>query len=102
MWTGLPEFLDSGRKSWTLGSGRWTLDARLWTLDSGRWTLDSGRWTLEAGRWTLDAELWTLDATLRKLGSVHKTLLPTGSEQNQNPISGSSYSIESIGSNIKH
>ena len=24
---GIPEFLDSGRKSWTLDSGRWTLDA---------------------------------------------------------------------------
>ena len=23
----IPEFLDSGRKSWTLDSGRWTLDA---------------------------------------------------------------------------
>ena len=34
--TGIPKFLDSGRKSWTLVSGRWTLDAGLWTLDSGR------------------------------------------------------------------
>ena len=24
---GIPEFLDSGRKSWTLDSGTWTLDA---------------------------------------------------------------------------
>ena len=47
---GIPEFLDSGHKSWTLDSGRWTLDARLWMLDSGR---------------------WTLDATLKKLGSGH-------------------------------
>ena len=38
---GIPEFLDSGRKSWTLDSGRWTLDAGLWTLDSGRWPLDT-------------------------------------------------------------
>ena len=40
---GIPEFLGSGRKSWTLDSGRSTLDAKLWTLDSGRWTLDAGR-----------------------------------------------------------
>ena len=46
--SGIPEFLDSGRKSWTLDSGRWTLDAGLWTLDSGRWTLDAGRWPLDA------------------------------------------------------
>ena len=46
------EFPGSGRKSWTLDSGRWTLDAGLWTLDSGRWMLDSGRWTLDAGLWT--------------------------------------------------
>ena len=45
---GIPEFLDSGPKSWTLDSGRWT-------LDSGRWTL-----TLDSGHWTLDAEHWTL------------------------------------------
>ena len=31
---GILEFLDSGRKSWTMGSGRWT-------LNSGRWTLDT-------------------------------------------------------------
>ena len=60
----IPEFLDSGRTSWTLDSGRWTLDAGLWALDSGRWTLDSGCWTLDAGRWTLDSGLWTLDAEL--------------------------------------
>ena len=39
---GIPEFLGSGRKSWTLDSGRWALDAELWTLDPGRWTLDAG------------------------------------------------------------
>ena len=61
---GIPEFLDSGRNSWTLDSGRWTLDAGLWTLDAGLWTLDAGLWTVDAG-------LWTLDATLRKLGSGH-------------------------------
>ena len=31
----MPEFLDSGRKNWTLDSGRWTLDAGLWALDIG-------------------------------------------------------------------
>ena len=40
---GIPEFLNSGRRSWTLDSGRWTLDAGLWTLDAGLWTLDSRR-----------------------------------------------------------
>ena len=56
---------------------------------------------LDFGRWTLDTGLWTLDAALRKLDSGHQTLLSTGSEQNQNPVSDSSYSIESTGSNVK-
>ena len=58
----IPEFLDSGRKSWTLYSRRWTLDAGPWTVKAGCWTLDPGRWTLDAGRWTvtLNARLWTL------------------------------------------
>ena len=47
---GIPEFLESGRNSWTLDSGCWTLDAGLWTLDAGRWTLDARFWTLDAGR----------------------------------------------------
>ena len=38
---GIPEFLDSGRRSWTLDSGRWTLDAGPWLLDSGCWPLDA-------------------------------------------------------------
>ena len=45
-----PEFLDSGRKSWTLDSERWTLDTGRWTQDAGFWTLDSGRWTADAER----------------------------------------------------
>ena len=61
---GIPEFLDSGHKSWTLDSGCSTLDAGLWTLDSGRWSLDAEPWTLEAGLWTLGNGLWTLDARL--------------------------------------
>ena len=51
---GIPEFLDSGRKCWTLVSGRWTLDSGRWTLDSGFLTLDARRYILEAGLWTLD------------------------------------------------
>ena len=47
---GIPEFLDSGRKTWALA-----LDAGLWTLVSGLWTLDSGRWTLNPGCRTLDS-----------------------------------------------
>ena len=43
---GIPEFLDSGWKSWTLDSECWTLDAGVWTLEAGLWTLDSGPWTL--------------------------------------------------------
>ena len=107
---GIPEFMDPGRKSWTLGSGRWTLDAghwtlhaRLWTLDSGCWTLDSGRWTLDAGLWmldsgcwTLDGRLsmldvgrWTLDVTLWTLGIRHCALSLTVLEQNQKPVSDS-------------
>ena len=93
---GIPEFLGSGRKSWTLDPGRWTLDAGLWTLDPGCWSLDARSWTLDAGLWMLDPGLWTLDATLRKLGSGHCSLLSNGSEQNQNPVSDSAYSIESI------
>ena len=65
----IPEFPDSGRKSWTLdaelwtlNSGRWTLDAGLWMLDPGRWTLDTGPWALDSGLWTLDSGRWTLDS----------------------------------------
>ena len=43
---GIPEFLDSGRKCWTLVSGRWTLDSGLLTLDATSWRLGSGHWTL--------------------------------------------------------
>ena len=32
---GTLEFLDSGRKCWTLESGLWALDAGLWALGSG-------------------------------------------------------------------
>ena len=53
---GIPEFLDSGRRSWTLDCGRWTLDTGRWTLDSGRWTLDAGPWLLDSGCWPLDAD----------------------------------------------
>ena len=51
---GIPEFLDSGRKSWTLYSGRWTLHSALCTLDAGSWTLYAGLWTVDPGRWALD------------------------------------------------
>ena len=60
---GIPEFLGSGRKCWTL---------------------DSGLWTLGPGRWTLDATLWTLS-------SEHCTLSLTVWEQNQNPFSYSAW-----------
>ena len=65
--SGIPEFLDSGRKCRTLESTRWTVDTRHWTLDSGCWRLDSGLWPMAAG-------LWTLDAGRRNLGSVLSTL----------------------------
>ena len=42
--------------------------------------LNAEVWALGAGLLDLDAVLWTLD-------SGHWTLLLTGSEQNQNPIS---------------
>ena len=42
---GIPEFLDSGRNSWS-----WTLGAGPWTLDCGRWTVDARLWTLDSGR----------------------------------------------------
>ena len=45
---GILEFLDSGRKSWTLDPERWMLDPGLWTLESGRWFLDVGYWTVDA------------------------------------------------------
>ena len=94
----MPDFLDSGRKCWTLDSEGWTLDIGHWMLDAGLWTLDSGRWTLNAGPWTLesqrcalDARLWTLDAKRWTLGSEHWTLLLTVSEQNQNLVSDSTW-----------
>ena len=71
---GIPEFLDSGRKSWTMDSGLWTLDAGLWTLDAGLWTLDAGLWTLDAGHWTLEAGLRTLNARLWTLKPLNLKL----------------------------
>ena len=102
---GIPEFLGSGRKSWTLDSGPWALDPGLWTLDPGLWTLDSGCWTLDTGFWTLDSGLWTLDSglstldvgrwavdvTLWTLGSGHWALSLTVLEQNQKPVSDSAW-----------
>ena len=88
---GIPEFMDSGRKCWTLDYGCWTMDSEPWTLDSGFWTLDSGLWMLDAGCWTLYARLWTLDATLWTLASAHWTLSLTIWEQNQNPVSDSAW-----------
>ena len=43
---GILEFLESGRKCWTL-------DARPWTLDAGQWMLNATLWTLGSGHWTL-------------------------------------------------
>ena len=43
----IPEFLGSGRKSWTLDSGCWTLDSEPWTQDVGLWTLNARLWTLK-------------------------------------------------------
>ena len=60
----IPEFLDSGRKSWMLESGRWMLDSECWSLDSGRLTLDAARWSLDTGLWTMDSERWKLDCGL--------------------------------------
>ena len=67
---GIPEFLDSDRKSWTLDSERWTLNTKLWTLNAKLWALDSGLLTLDIG-----------------LG--HATLSLTVLGQNQEPISDS-------------
>ena len=66
---GIPEFLDSGHKCWTLDSSHWTLDSGCWTLGAGLWMLDSGRWTLDAGPWTLKSRLWALDSGLWALDS---------------------------------
>ena len=56
------EFLDCGRKSWTLDSESWTLDAGFWTLESGGLTLDVGLWAMDNGLWTMDSRRWTLDS----------------------------------------
>ena len=37
--TDIPEFLNSGRKNWTLDSEPWTLGGGLWTLNVRLWTL---------------------------------------------------------------
>ena len=71
---GIPEFLGSGRKSWTLDSGLWTLGSGPWTLDAGPWTLDAGLWMLDSGHWVLDAGLWTLDPGLWTLNAGRWTL----------------------------
>ena len=44
----ISEFLNSGRKCWTLDADRLTLDSGRWTLDSGRWKLGCERWALES------------------------------------------------------
>ena len=61
-WRGIPEFLDSGRKSWALDPGRWTLDAGLWLLDSGRWPLDAD---FKDGPGTMHSELACFSETKR-------------------------------------
>ena len=80
---GIPEFLDSGRKWWTLDSdaglralesGRWNLGVGIWMLDSGRWALDAGLWTLDTGLCTLDSGRWTQDPGPWTLDSGHYTL----------------------------
>ena len=62
--TGILEFLDSGRNSWTLDSGLWTMDDGPWTMDPRHWTLDAGPWTLDSGRWTLHYVRWALDTVV--------------------------------------
>ena len=74
---GKPEFLNSGRKCWTLDCGGWTMEAGLWNLDAGLWMLDAGPWTLDATLWTLGFGYWTRSLTV--------------SEQNPNPISDSAW-----------
>ena len=39
--TGIPEFLESVHKCWTLDFGCWNLVFELWTLDSGLCMLDA-------------------------------------------------------------
>ena len=80
----LQKYLDTG------GHGSALLTALSRAFDRAYWN----SWTLDAGVGTLDAGPWTLDATLRKLGSGYQTLLSDDSEQNQNPVSSSSYSRE--------
>ena len=50
---GIPEFLDYGRKSWTLDPRRWIPGPGLWTLDAKLWTLDAGLWMWNASCKTL-------------------------------------------------
>ena len=68
---GIPEFLGSGRKRWTLDAGLWMLDAGCWTLDSACWTPDAGLWMLNSGRWTLDVGRWILHFVRWALGTGH-------------------------------
>ena len=53
----IPEFLDSGRKSWILDSRAWMLDSGCWNLEAGLWTLCSELWRLDSGCWTLVARV---------------------------------------------
>ena len=74
---GIPEFMDSWCKCWTLDYGCWIMDSEpwtgLWTLDSGCWTLDVGFCMLGSGYWTLHFGRWALHT------------------QNQNPVSDSAW-----------
>ena len=68
VWLGIPEFLGSACKCWTLDSGCCTLDSERCTLYTGLSTLDVA--TLHFGLWTL---------------------LLTALEQNQKPLSDSAW-----------
>ena len=77
---GIPKFLDSGCKGWT--------------LDSGLWTLDAGRWTLDAGPWTLDSGCRTVDVKILKLKTVQ-------SFENNEAISITSFFQATLSNHLK-
>ena len=64
------EFLDFGRKYWTLDSAQRTLDAGSQMLVSGLWRLDPGCWTLAFALWKLGPGRWTVDVKILKFRIV--------------------------------
>ena len=73
------EFLDSGRKCWTLDSGLWTLDIRRYPLDAGFWSLGT---VVDCFRTESGSSFWfcLIKYTSSKFRNLHNNIYITSSE----------------------